>query len=82
MAHTRCPSCQAERLVIGTVRSSGVTHFRPDYAKFLSFRTAEIKVRALMCSTCGLISMIGDANKLRLLEPRHVAEKELASEST
>lgn len=80
MAYAHCPSCQVGQLVAGTIRSSGLAHFRPHFAKFLSFQTADIKVRAMMCSTCGLISMIGDVEKLRLLEPRHEAEKELAPE--
>lgn len=79
MAYAHCPSCRTGRLVRGTIRSSGVAHFRPDFAKFLSFRTADIKVRSMMCSDCGLISMIGDVKKLRLLEPRQMDEKELAS---
>ena len=81
MTNAHCPCCQSGRSVRGTLRSSGIVHFRLDFdfAKFLTFHTADIKVRAMMCSGCGLISMIGDVEKLRLLESGHEAEKELAS---
>ncbi len=80
MASAHCPSCQAGRLITGTIRSSGRVHFSPDAVKFLSFHTSDLTLRAKMCSACGLISMIGDVEKLRILESRNEAEKGLQSE--
>ena len=50
------------------------------HAKFLTFHTADIKVRAMICSGCGLISMFGDVEKLRVLKPGKATENELAPE--
>ena len=73
MMQMRCPSCEQNKLVQGTIESSGKVHFRPVTAKFLSLRTAYVKVRAHMCASCGFIAMVGDTEKLQ-----HISEPEPA----
>ena len=69
MAQTQCSACGEERLVLGSIRSTGAVHFRPQTASFFVLRTAEIKVQAYMCDTCGAIALVGDTARLRSVRP-------------
>ena len=62
-----CPCCRTAELVQGTLQSTGTTHFRPFGVPFLTLRTADISVRGGMCSKCGVITLLGDLEKLRLI---------------
>ena len=68
MSADTCHHCGCDSLASGSLLSSGLIKFRPGTAKFLSFRTADIAVKARMCRSCGAISMIGNREKLVLLE--------------
>jgi hypothetical protein len=50
------------------MQSTGAIHFRPCESKFLTFHTADIAVRAHMCCSCGSVTLLGDAEKLRLVK--------------
>lgn len=65
----QCPKCPGTSLVEGALQSTGSVRFRPASAKFLTFRTADIAIRAAMCPHCGHVALVGDPNKLRLLLP-------------
>lgn len=65
MVHDTCVYCGSNQLADGSVQSTGVVHFRPVGAKFLSFRTADVAVQSRMCLQCGAIHMRGDVEKLR-----------------
>jgi hypothetical protein len=41
--------------------------FRPQDAKFMTLETGEVMTKAMMCSNCGLVEIVGDVNKLRRL---------------
>ncbi len=68
MSLDSCPSCGEPSLVSGTLQSTGAVHFRPLETKFLTFRTADVNVRASMCSACGCVALCGDVEKLRRLQ--------------
>jgi hypothetical protein len=51
----------------GWVQSTGKVCFRPDDAKFLTHRFADVKVGSRMCYACGSIELIGDVKKARAL---------------
>lgn len=66
-ADSKCDRCGAEALVQGALQSTGTMHFRPFGVPFLTFRTADIAVRATMCKDCGNITFLGDVEKLRAI---------------
>ncbi len=69
-----CPMCGAQGFVSGTVRSTGIVHFRPAAARFFTLHTADVPVQANMCAGCGFISLSGDPEKLELVLDRLEAE--------
>jgi hypothetical protein len=54
-------------MVLGTMQSTGTMNFRPFGVPFLTFRTADIAVRAAMCPKCGHMAFFGDCEKLRAI---------------
>jgi hypothetical protein len=68
MSQVVCPGCGATTMSAGCLESTGVVRFRPLQTRFLTFRTGDIAVRAMMCHSCGFIAMIGDTDKLRILK--------------
>lgn len=62
-----CPRCAADDLVEGALQSTGTMHFRPVGVPFLTFRTADVAIRACMCPGCGTVTLLGDVEKLRLI---------------
>jgi excisionase family DNA binding protein len=64
---SRCAFCGHEELVPGRLQSSGLIYFRPGKTKFWTFRDANVKTNALMCTHCGGISWYGDTEKLETL---------------
>ncbi|MFH1417922.1 MAG: hypothetical protein ABII12_06510 [Planctomycetota bacterium] len=67
MTQFACPRCGAEDLVPGRMHSTGAVHFRPADSKFLTFHTADIRLDVHMCTACGGVTLLGDAEKLRLI---------------
>jgi hypothetical protein len=67
MSPNTCPHCGEENLVAGHMQSAGSVHFRPLETKFLTSYTPEIVTHASMCASCGMITLKGDADELRLL---------------
>ena len=63
-----CSSCGKNAWVLGTMQSTGTINFRPLGVKFMTFRTADISVHAKMCGQCGQIALVGDIEKLRLIQ--------------
>lgn len=64
---TKCDRCGSVDMVLGTMQSTGTMNFRPFGVPFLTFRTADIAVRAAMCSQCGHLAFFGDVEKLRVI---------------
>jgi hypothetical protein len=64
---TTCLRCGSTDLGTGWVQSTGKVSFRPDDAKFLTYRFADINVGSRMCYECGNIELIGDVKKARSL---------------
>jgi len=60
------------------MQSTGSIRFRPDGARFLTFHTADVPVRARMCAACGLIRIVGDPKKLRLLREIRTGDNTVA----
>ena len=67
MPIVECPSCGNDQLIQGGLHSPMRTSFRPQNAKFLTFDTGDVMLKAVMCSECGAISLIGDTRKLKRL---------------
>lgn len=63
-----CPNCASTSLVFGGCHSTGNIYFRPFNVPFLTFRTADIAIKAGMCRACGTVSLVGDLEKLRALQ--------------
>lgn len=63
-----CPCCGDTSWVSGTMQSTGTINFRPLGVKFMTFRTADIGITAKMCGKCGHISMVGNLEKLQLIQ--------------
>ena len=63
-----CPSCHHDHLIEGTVRSTGLLYFQPARTRFWTLKDSNLKVRALMCSRCGVIVLRGDIEKLSALQ--------------
>ena len=78
MTQFACPRCGAEDLVPGRMHSTGAVHFRPAESKFLTFHTADIRLDVHMCASCGGVTLLGDAEKLRLLRGAPSTEQKLS----
>ncbi|MBI5762169.1 MAG: hypothetical protein HZA51_01455 [Planctomycetes bacterium] len=63
-----CPNCTSTSLVFGACHSTGNIYFRPFNVPFLTFRTADIAIKAGMCRACGTVTLVGDLEKLRALQ--------------
>jgi predicted nucleic-acid-binding Zn-ribbon protein len=48
-----CPNCNSTNMESGTLGSTGKIHFRPEDAKFLKLKTANVDVAASLCMDCG-----------------------------
>lgn len=61
----------------GALFSGLRTSFRPHDSKFLTLETGDVMMKASMCRVCGIVEMVGDANKLRRLttEPEGETQK-------
>jgi hypothetical protein len=67
-----CMRCGSAKLAAGWVQSTGKVCFRPDKAKFIVPKTADVPVDGRMCLECGAIELVGDVKKARsLMKPIH-----------
>ncbi len=73
MAAKPCGRCGAEQIEPGTVQSTGAIYFRPVNARFLTMKTADIRIKANICLECGAIELVGDLEKARQLTQRQEA---------
>lgn len=62
-----CGRCGGEMSAAGSLHSAVRVSFRPQDSKFMTLETGDIMTKAVMCSDCGLIEIVGDVNKLRRL---------------
>lgn len=62
-----CPACHHTELVSGRVQGTGLVYFRPEKAKFWTFRTNNVDTQARMCARCGVIVWVGDVEQLAAL---------------
>lgn len=51
----------------GALGSTGKIHFRPEGAKFLKLKTANVDVTASLCMDCGHLALTGDTEKTKAL---------------
>jgi hypothetical protein len=51
----------------GSLGSTGKIHFRPEGAKFLKLKTANVDVAASLCMDCGHVALAGDKEKVQAL---------------
>jgi hypothetical protein len=52
----------------GSLGSTGQIHFRPEGAKFLKLKTANVDVAASLCMDCGHVALMGDTEKVKTLK--------------
>ena len=64
---TKCPNCLSTNREPGTIHSTGKLHFRPEHAKFLKLKTADVEVNAGLCLDCGQIWLTADAERVKAL---------------
>ena len=63
----KCPNCSSTNIEPGSLHSTGALHFRPEHAKFLKMKTANIEVHAGLCMDCGFISLTANADRAKAL---------------
>ena len=63
-----CPICNSSNLEPGSLDSTGKIHFRPEDAKFLKLKTANVAVEASLCMDCGHVILTGDTEKVKALK--------------
>jgi len=63
-----CPSCKSTNMESGSLGSTGKIHFRPEGAKFLKLKTANVDVAASLCMDCGHVALTGDTEKVKALK--------------
>ena len=64
----KCPMCGSENLELGNLESAGRIYFRPENCKFLSLKTANVKLKAKVCVDCGYVIVLADTKKLKALD--------------
>ncbi len=63
----KCLRCGGTNLESGSIQSTGRVCFRPQKAKFLSTKVADVWIKANICIDCGHMEFVGDAKKTKLL---------------
>ena len=73
----KCSRCDGDVFAAGTLISAVRTSFRPQDSKFLTLETGDVMTKAEMCRNCGLVTIVGDVNKLKRLtsEPDDKTER-------
>ncbi len=69
----QCPICGGRNMEAGVIHSTGKLHFRPEHAKFLKMKTANVDVKADLCLDCGHISLTGDVETVKGLTEQESA---------
>jgi len=62
-----CPICNSTNMESGSLGSTGKIHFRPEGAKFLKLKTANVDIAASLCMDCGYVALAGDTEKVQTL---------------
>jgi ferredoxin-like protein FixX len=70
MREQKCLHCGSDRLEPGNIQSTGAIYFRPDNAKFMTLKTADIRLKANICLECGAVFLVGDPAKVETLTSR------------
>ncbi len=70
MPEYKCLNCGSDRLELGSIQSTGGIYFRPAKAKFLTLKTADIRLKANICLECGSVGLVGDPSKVESLISR------------
>ena len=63
----KCLRCGGTQLQPGRIQSTGKVWFKPDNAKFFTFNTSDVEVRANICLDCGTVELVGDTHKAQSL---------------
>jgi predicted nucleic-acid-binding Zn-ribbon protein len=63
-----CPNCNSANIESGSLSSTGKVHFRPEGAKFLKLKTANVDVAASLCMDCGNLALTADTEKVKALQ--------------
>ena len=63
----KCLRCGSTDLQPGRIQSTGKIWFTPDNAKFFTFKTSDVTVRANICLDCGTVELVGDVHKAQSL---------------
>jgi predicted nucleic-acid-binding Zn-ribbon protein len=63
----KCSICENENLEPGSIQSTGKIFFRLENTKFLSFKTANIELKANLCMACGHVELMADTQKASAL---------------
>ncbi|HAB15072.1 MAG TPA: hypothetical protein PLX89_08760 [Verrucomicrobiota bacterium] len=69
MNDRKCLRCSGTRLEAGVLDATGRTSFKLEKAKFLTWHTSDIEVKAFLCLACGSIELEGDVKKAMALKP-------------
>jgi predicted nucleic-acid-binding Zn-ribbon protein len=62
-----CPNCNGTNMESGSLGSTGKIHFRPEGARFLKLKTANVDIAASLCMDCGYVALAGDTEKVKAL---------------
>jgi ribosomal protein S27AE len=73
---TTCSKCGGDVFASGALISAVRTSFRPQDSKFLTLETGDVMTKAEMCRNCGLVTIVGDVNKLKRLTSEPDAKTE------
>lgn len=63
----KCLNCGSSNMAQGKMHSTGAMNFRPDDAKFLKLKTANVDVGACLCLDCGSVFLKADPQKVKEL---------------
>lgn len=69
MSDRKCSRCGDTRVESGVLEATGRASFKLDKAKFLTWHTSNIEVKAFLCLGCGAVEMEGDVKKALALKP-------------
>jgi predicted nucleic-acid-binding Zn-ribbon protein len=66
----RCLRCGSAEMEPGAVQSTGRISFRVDNARFFTFQTGDVPIKANICLHCGAVELVGDVYKAQSLVGR------------
>jgi hypothetical protein len=62
-----CKLCGGGNIEDGRLHATGSVTFRPQHARFLKLKTANVDVTANLCTDCGHVFLQADKDKVRAL---------------